>query len=103
MGWKGYFSFKEFVITCNNHLIPFCLSKDLSVLKDIILTFIMSLCLSLCYDFVCREVTILLRGGALLLVMERKGSIVLSLIVPLHHLPNKGLVNVVLEVQSFIQ
>jgi hypothetical protein len=47
--------------------------------------------------FVSREVTILLRGRVLLLVMKGKGSLVLSLAVSLHHLANKGLVNIVSE------
>jgi len=47
--------------------------------------------------FVSREVTILLIGSVLLLVMKRKGSLVLSLAVPPHHLPNNRLVNVVSE------
>jgi len=52
---------------------------------------------------VSREVTIPLRGSVLLLVMKRKGSLVLSLAVPLHHLPNNRLVNVVSEGEMYRQ
>jgi hypothetical protein len=53
--------------------------------------------------FVSREVTIPLSGSILLLVMKRKGSLVLSLAVPLRHLPNNRLVNVVSEGEIYRQ
>jgi hypothetical protein len=48
-------------------------------------------------SFVSREVTILLRGDLLLLMKKGEGNLVLSLTVPLHHLPNKGLVGTEFE------
>jgi hypothetical protein len=54
-------------------------------------------CNCMMISFVSREVTTLLRGDILLLVMKGKGNLVLSLTVPLHHLPNKGLVDIYFE------